>query len=997
MLVFGVIMRWNRRKSEQLVKALHTGLGVSASILGRMSIMRIVSLVAVFSFAFVHAATASTSALATSEPIGSGEGIFNYRFERGRLNYDDVLTMSNGKKCIGKVQEWANQVLLFNATGHVTAYSLADVMQFETRRVDRHTSRPDLPDLTVAYIERLPRDPSWHGHVVMRDGLSRLDVAPDQAPWQPSPGSEVTFRVHVLNAGVAESTAVPCRILIDGQEVSRVTVKPLSAGAEQVIEVSWSWQEGQHAIRVEIDSAGKTPEIVRWNNVFVEPIRALGVTVVVARDRYDAFSRTPSLVDSFCFEDYIQYHMRNMNALFKASVYPTAPDGILERVRCDRIIVVNDPLDEKELMALAPALRRGGKADGLAEYAAILTLGRLSEGEDLRYDALKVDWDLLRQLGLQIGLVDLTKTDTKLEQCCVLDKFGRYAQRRFIAPSIRTLMYTAGGFPFTESEACFLNRTLGRPRGFQGDYLYQVPEKIVLEVLSNAGTLLGGVQVDVFQLKSEGRDAGKIIGIGREDPLISAVTDARGRVALANLPAPTHKTPGGYELGPNPFGKIATDGSNGLLLLRLRIDVVEEFHFLPLSVCNLAVLRNHRQEFIHRLQTRFGAPGGPPRPPDSTTRMRVRTEEKPPLLVYWWSPEGVTPNLLAEYRVYKRTGFGGDDARPWVLSSIREPNQPRMSEETYFDEFSYDGPYSLDTFFAVSAVDKNGRESSLSEPTFLPYGNDCVQFAIDGQAAYMTLQGTGPAQMLYWDSVAGTQPYGVRTDQFAGYSPGFSGIAFTPDHQMVVTDPKNNVLAFYDVSRHELVDLIPNRGYWPGFSSVMPGEFSQPADVAVDDAGNLYVADQGNHRVQILDSRGRFKAMLDDEFRFKSPYAVGYANGHVCVTDFERTRCRVYDVSGDNPKFVRELPQLFDAGRGLVNKSGRVFITGRTSETGTWAVLIFAPEGKTARLADARAKGQGGNYHKPRGLYLYREHGGNLAYFANDFPFDVRFIDIEQD
>ena len=38
------------------------------------------------------------------------------------------------------------------------------------------------------------------------------------------------------------------------------------------------------------------------------------------------------------------------------------------------------------------------------------------------------------------------------------------------------------------------------------------------------------------------------------------------------------------------------------------------------------------------------------------------------------------------------------------------------------------------------------------------------------------------------------------------------------------------------------------------------GQFNVPAGVAVDHAGNVYVADQGNNRIQKFDSIGKFIA-----------------------------------------------------------------------------------------------------------------------------------------
>jgi len=934
-----------------------------------------------------------------SRPIGFDEGLFPYQFEKGNLHYEDILTLADGGKRTGKVLEWGNQILLFDAMGRVAARPLSDVRLFETRRKARHRKKPHLADLTVAYVERLPRDPSWHGHVAEGDGPGRLDIDPGGVAWTPAVGSQVSFRVHVLNAGSVASAAVAWRALVGGKEEGSGRLPRLDPGKESTVEFSWHWQQGRQRLRFEIDPEGSSEESLRWNNTFTEPVHALGVAVVVARDRYEAFKKTPSLVDSYCFEDYIQYHLRNMNALFASSVYPSAPEGVLERVRCDRIVVVDDPSNAAASSRWRNQLRRGGKADGLAEYAALLRLDKLSEEDDPTYDALKVDWSLLQQIGRQIGLVDLRRTDTTLEQCYVLDKNERFAQRRFISPWIQSLMYTAGGFPLTEPEACYLNKALGRPRGMQGEYLYQLPDHIVLEVLANDGTPREGVQVDAFQLMSDGENAGRIIGVSRADPLFSTFSDAAGRAPLGNMPAGPLKTPGGYALRANPFGRIASDGSNGLLLLRLRLDGAEEFHFLPLSTCNIAYLREHRREYVHRIRTRMGPVGAPPPPPHTAVRMTDRSGPKPPLKVTWVLPRDYDIAQIREFRIYKRTSFAGDTIKPWTLVSIHKPKPGqwiRQSDETYFDEFHYDGPYSLDTFFATSTVDLEGRESNLSERAYLAYGKDSVEFAIEGNAAYITVRGEGAAQMLYWDGIAGTQPFGLKVDRFPGYRPAFSGIAFTQDHRLIVTDPRNHVLAIYDKDRQELLEVIPKRDSWPGAPGSEPGEFSDPADVAVDDNGNIYVADRGNHRVQVLDASGRFLGFVDEDYRFEAPHAVGYGNGQLCVTDKGGTRCRVYEIKNGRAEFLRQLPGLVNAGRGLVDAKNRIFITGRTSTEDKWAVQVFTPQGRTAVFAEARTRGIMGEYYEPRGLYRFRNAEGGFGYFVNQFPFDVRRVVLGQ-
>lgn len=933
---------------------------------------------------------------AAERPVGETEGVFHFHFEKGDLRFNDILTLHSGAQRLGKVMEWANQVLLFEAGGAVEPFAIEDVERFQFRRQSRHRTKPELPDLTVAYIQRLPRDPHWHGRVTNTDGLERPDVAIDPASWHPAAGTEAEFRVHVLNAGAAASAPVPYRVLLDGAELNAGTIPALDAGQEHIVEVAWPWQDGRHRLRIELDPGGTTPEIVRGNNLFEEPTDALGIVVVVAADRYQAFRQVMNAVDSWCFEDWVQHHVRALNGLFVASAYPSSPQGITERVRCDRIIVVDDPLDSAKRDDWAPMLLLDGKPDTPANYAALWLLGPFTDARVPVYDALKLDWAGLRHIAAQLGLVDLKKLDTAPEQCLVLDQKGRYVERHHLFPLRRTMMYQAGAFTFDEPSAAYLNQVRGRPRGLRGDYLYQLPERIFVEVDSNVGIPLTGVQVDAFQLMAEGPDAGMITGANRGEPLYSGTTGSDGRLALPDLAAPLHQTPRGYTLRPNPFGKIALDGSNGLLLLRLRQEDREEFHFLRLFDCQVARLRGAEQEYVHSLWTRFAAPESPPAPPYAAVKVDDRKSDPPAMYVRWPLPD-LGLDMIEEFRLYRRTGLGGDEGRPWTLvETIGKQGRfwiPRADCE-YFETLRGALPYSRDTFFAVTTVDRLGRESRMSQPGFVAYDQDCLKLTMDQDGnAYMTVAGEGMCRMLRWDDIAGTQPCGVRTRQYPGYAPSFWGIALGADGRLIVTDPANHVLAFYD--RGDLVQVIPSRKWWPGFASDEPGEFYSPADVAVDEAGNIYVADFGNDRVQVLDSTGQFKSLVDESFRFDGPHALGLLDNRLCVTDRNGTRCRVYEVQAGEAKFLRELPRLSEADRAVVSGTDLIYVCGKDEQAKAEGVLIYKPQGETAVFDRAVTEGIMGKFHRPRGLYLYRGGTRDMLYFVNEFPFDLGTLKME--
>jgi hypothetical protein len=353
---------------------------------------------------------------------------------------------------------------------------------------------------------------------------------------------------------------------------------------------------------------------------------------------------------------------------------------------------------------------------------------------------------------------------------------------------------------------------------------------------------------------------------------------------------------------------------------------------------------------------------------------------------------------IAEYRVYKRTGFGGEESRPWRLVGIN-PIDPLASylefPGDYFDPLDSAGDYSRDTFYSVSVVDRQGRESALSGPGYLAYRKQAGKFAIAGDAGIISLTGDGPCQLLRWDGTLASQPFGVRAHRFPGYRPAFWGVAFGADRRLIVTDPANHVLALYE-ERGDLDDVWPRREAWPGFPSDEPGAFHTPLDVAVDGAGRIYVADFGNDRVQVLDALGAPIGLLDAEFPFRGPHALAYGNGHLCVTDLGGRRVRVYDVRNDAAAFVRELPSLLDADRALVSRTGKVYVTGRTAEKLDVGILIYAPDGDAAVFERAVHDVEMGQVYSPRGLYLYvNALDQDYGYCVNGFPFDLRRYMLE--
>ncbi len=87
-----------------------------------------------------------------------------------------------------------------------------------------------------------------------------------------------------------------------------------------------------------------------------------------------------------------------------------------------------------------------------------------------------------------------------------------------------------------------------------------------------------------------------------------------------------------------------------------------------------------------------------------------------------------------------------------------------------------------------------------------------------------------------------------------------------------------------------------------------PGELNAPADIAVDAAGNVYIADTGNHRIQVLTADGVFLRTFGrlgrGDGEFYNPQGIAVRGDRVYVADRGNSRVQVFTLNGD---FVRQI------------------------------------------------------------------------------------------
>ena len=119
--------------------------------------------------------------------------------------------------------------------------------------------------------------------------------------------------------------------------------------------------------------------------------------------------------------------------------------------------------------------------------------------------------------------------------------------------------------------------------------------------------------------------------------------------------------------------------------------------------------------------------------------------------------------------------------------------------------------------------------------------------------------------------------------------------------------------------------ISPQRDSTFGRISGTSSLFNSPYGIAVDDSGNIYVADTGNARVRVFDSGRNLVANISSQIREPLDVAVDDFSGRVYVTDPPNDAVRVFDSDGT---YVADLPGPFDSPYGVaVDGAGNVYVS----------------------------------------------------------------------
>jgi sugar lactone lactonase YvrE len=123
----------------------------------------------------------------------------------------------------------------------------------------------------------------------------------------------------------------------------------------------------------------------------------------------------------------------------------------------------------------------------------------------------------------------------------------------------------------------------------------------------------------------------------------------------------------------------------------------------------------------------------------------------------------------------------------------------------------------------------------------------------------------------------------------------------TRNRLLYVADVELDQVLVYDADTLKLLRKIGTTGRKHELTT--PGDFSKPTGVAVDQEGNLYVADTYNNRIEIFDADGQFISTFgkagDGPGYFSRPKGVAVdSDGHIWVADGMQDRVQVFNKDG---------------------------------------------------------------------------------------------------
>ncbi|HOM71627.1 MAG TPA: CARDB domain-containing protein [Armatimonadota bacterium] len=490
-------------------------------------------------------------------------------------------------------------------------------------------SAPTDYDLSVIYIERQPEYLRYNpgDNAYTPKNFKGTDVTlmdnpgyADEQKW-PNDGEKVMFVAHVKNQGTKPVTGFTYEWWINDELHGRgATAQTLSPGEETTFSILWNWQ-AEHSdhrdqtITFRVEPAQSIIETTRNNNVLTDYIEALQMGFWVEKSFYEEFKKKQIGPGSFSFEDWIQWQINIWNEVYMdRSRYPVlAPDGSLERIRAQKITVVEDGVLEGGVHV--PGNKTNFYTDGewgfewndkdpqdSINYIEICRAG--AERAFLHESSHQMGLNDVYVQNIDASLPDGERGKVRLKAGTdnvitrgFIDPYGglmgggdtrphKYERRKDGQIGVVNLEPSLDAEPYdlyASIDIGAFNTALGKRRGFFGEYMYDLPEKIVLRFVDAAGNPIPDADIRIFQERGG--------SFPNDPPTFTGKTDKNGLFPLPDQPTLEDKpftTLTGHTLRPNPWGRICVVGGNGVFMIECSAYGQKEWQFAKIHEFNVA-------------------------------------------------------------------------------------------------------------------------------------------------------------------------------------------------------------------------------------------------------------------------------------------------------------------------------------------------------------------------------------------------------------------------
>ena len=871
----------------------------------------------------------------------------------------------------GKVLDYGPYLVVIDGTKR-RVVPRGDVEKFEISWGEEPPKKPNVPDIDVTYIERLPRYRTNHGNNQFLPWRKIILKEPNNEPVWPPAGTRTTFKAHVVNKGPVGSKPFKYEWLIDGKRVSKGTHDALKPAEEVVLDYVWTAKDGSHTVTFKALPDGE--DFSSWNNSRTDGTDSLGLMFICARSTYDGFNENLNMVESFSFEDWLQRHLDVMNFLFQASIYPGSPEGCFERVRMDQFVVADD---DKFSDAVQTA---GLRPDGSAENE-----GRWSFSPWSNYDVLakSVGWGLIHELGHQLGIVDYYTLDCGRHATFCRDRDGDIIDVGTSYPYVG-MMRGHGPHAFTEVTAVALNLERGKHRGGYGDYLFNTPRECGIRILDALGNPIPDADIRIFRRAAGACSGARRLRVFSENPVFEGKTDKDGVFMLPNEEHPfTFTTFNGFTFGPGPFGDSLVLCDTGLFLVEIWKDGRRDIQYTDVTEFVKGKGRGFADKYIDDVETILPGPEGSLLPPKI---VRVEPENSCDLMRVQWNN---MDRKAVKFRMYRYR-----DGLPFI--DLWKTEIAEVAGEGVFSMVIRAGGW-----ITMTAIDRVGNESAPSEPVYVPRRyfyritvnnrNEVLsaewgilKIRPDGAITPLPVRAVYGIDPAYWvSSAVAVLPDGRLAVLNGGVSkigvfgPEFDYGKFGPKGKDEGEDP--SLAPMIEKMAYEAYEgrypTKPGAGLYVqsffGDKGKGDGQMENPTDLDRGSDGKYYVADTGNNRIVVFSPEGEFVANVG-EGKIEKPIEVkADSAGNIYVIQRGKNGLVQFPKNGedygDPVEIVKTTVQPYDV---TCDANGRVFMSQRVEP----GLIAIDAAGNTLGTLD---EWNGKNMREVTGLAIDR--GGCVA------------------